>query len=72
MQKYLRAKQMEEEYGIDKVTIWRWTKNPAKKFPQPIRVSATISLYDAVAVRKWFKRMAITPANQAVSRAKRR
>ncbi len=66
MPRYLRPKQLEQEYGIDTVTIWRWTRNPEKKFPQPVRVSARICLYDAEEVRKWFRNQFVLPANQEV------
>ena len=54
MTKYIRPKQLEEDYGIDRVTAWRWGRDVRKQFPKPIRLSATVSVFNADELDKWF------------------
>lgn len=53
--KYIRAKQLEVQYGIDKVTAWRWSRNRHKAFPKAIRLAANVSVYDKAEVDAWFE-----------------
>lgn len=54
MPKYIRPKQLKAEYGIGRVTAWRWGNDKAKGFPKPIRVSPNISLYETAELDRWF------------------
>lgn len=54
MSRYIRAKQLEQDYGIDRVTVWRWGRDPKKRFPRPIRLSRSVSLYDVRRLRRGF------------------
>jgi predicted DNA-binding transcriptional regulator AlpA len=63
MSRYIRAKQLEQDYGIDRVTVWRWGRDPKKRFPRPIRLSRSVSLYDVEAIETWFRERAAKPAN---------
>lgn len=37
---YLTSKQVRARYGdITDMTIWRWCRDPAMGFPQPIRIN---------------------------------
>lgn len=65
MSRYIRVKQLEQDYGIDRVTVWRWSHNPKKGFPRAIRLSSRVSVYDAEAVEAWFRVKAAKPANDA-------
>lgn len=53
--KYIRAKQLEEQYGIDRITAWRWSKDRCKAFPKAIRLAANVSVYDKAEVDAWFE-----------------
>ncbi len=59
MARYIRVKQLEKDYGIDRVTVWRWGRNPRKGFPKAIRLSSRISVYDAEAVQQWIEHQAV-------------
>lgn len=53
--KYIRAKQLEVQYGIDRVTAWRWSRDRYKAFPKAIRLAANVSVYDKAEVDAWFE-----------------
>ncbi|MGI9449716.1 MAG: helix-turn-helix transcriptional regulator [Geminicoccaceae bacterium] len=53
--KYIRAKQLEEQYGIDRITAWRWSRDRSKAFPKAIRLAANVSVYDRAEVDAWFE-----------------
>ena len=53
--KYIRAKQLEERYGIDRITAWRWSRDHSKAFPKAIRLTPNVSVYDITEVDAWFE-----------------
>ena len=53
--KYIRAKQLEERYGIDRITAWRWSRDSSKAFPKAIRLTRSVSVYDKDEVDAWFE-----------------
>ena len=53
--KYIRAKQLEEQYGIDRITAWRWSKDQTKAFPRAIRLAPNVSVFDKAEVDAWFE-----------------
>jgi predicted DNA-binding transcriptional regulator AlpA len=55
MPRYIRPKQLEEQYGIDRVTAWRWYNNDRLKFPKPIRLSPGFSVYDVDEILAWIE-----------------
>lgn len=54
MPRYIRAKQLEQDYGIDRVTAWRWAHDPERNFPKPTRMAQNLSVYDALEIENWF------------------
>ena len=54
MARYIRVKQLKEDYGIDRVTAWRWAGDPSKNFPRPVRLSSGVSVYEVAEVDAWF------------------
>jgi predicted DNA-binding transcriptional regulator AlpA len=67
MAKFIRANQMEEVFGIDRITAWRWSHNPKHGFPRAIRLSSKVSLYDAELVETWIKNHSTEPVNDRKS-----
>lgn len=55
MPKYIRPKQLKEDYGINRVTAWRWGNDETSGFPKAIRLSPGVSVYDADAIDAWFE-----------------
>ncbi|MGI9485953.1 MAG: helix-turn-helix transcriptional regulator [Geminicoccaceae bacterium] len=53
--KYIRAKQLEDRYGIDRITAWRWSRDLSKAFPKAIRLAPNVSVYDRAEVDAWFE-----------------
>lgn len=53
--RYIRAKQLEERYGIDRITAWRWSRDRSKGFPKAIRLAANVSVYDRAEIDAWFE-----------------
>lgn len=37
--RFIPDPQVAERYGISAMTLWRWDRNPALKFPAPIRIN---------------------------------
>ena len=56
MPKYIRPKQLKEDYGINVVPAWRWGNDETSGFPKAIRLSAGVSVYDAAEVDAWFRK----------------
>jgi predicted DNA-binding transcriptional regulator AlpA len=63
--RYIRVKQLEQDYGIDRVTVWRWGRNPKKRFPRAIRLSSRISVYDAEAIEQWIENQGVANDQRA-------
>lgn len=55
MPRYIRPSQIKEEYGIDRVTAWRWGRDEDKGFPKAIRLSPGVSVYDTAEIDAWFE-----------------
>jgi predicted DNA-binding transcriptional regulator AlpA len=55
LSRYIRAKQLEQNYGINRITVWRQGHNPKKRFPRAIRLSLRTSVYDAEEVQQWIE-----------------
>ena len=55
MARYIRPKQLKSEYGIDRVTAWRWSRDKEKGFPKAIRLSPGVSVYNAAELDAWFE-----------------
>jgi len=36
---YLTARQLRARYGVSEMSIWRWVRDPALAFPQPIYIN---------------------------------
>ena len=51
---YIRPKELQQRYGISRITAWRWSRDKKMRFPRPIRLSANVSVYDASEVDTWF------------------
>ncbi len=47
----LRAKQILPFIGISKSTLWEWSKNGL--FPQPIKLSSTVTVWKASDIHQW-------------------
>jgi predicted DNA-binding transcriptional regulator AlpA len=54
MTRYIRAKELEKQFGIDRVTAWRWGRDKTKAFPKPVRLALNVSVYDVEEVEAWF------------------
>lgn len=52
--RYIRPSRLKEQYGIDRITAWRWSKDQAKAFPKAIRLAHNVSVYDREAIDAWF------------------
>ena len=53
--RYIRPKELKAQYGIDRVTAWRWSRDARNGFPKAIRLSPNISVYDASEIEAWFE-----------------
>ena len=53
--KYIRAKQLKDRYGINRITAWRWSRDPSKGFPKAIRLTSSVSVYDIAELDAWFE-----------------
>lgn len=49
--KYARPQDAARYFGINPVTLWRWSK--ASGFPEPKRIGTRLVLYDIEAVEAW-------------------
>lgn len=56
MPQYIRPKQLKENYGIDRVTAWRWGRDKHRGFPKSIRLSSSVSVYDKAELDAWFEK----------------
>jgi predicted DNA-binding transcriptional regulator AlpA len=55
LSRYSRAKQLEQNYGIDCITVWRQGRNPKKRLPRAIRLSLRTSVCDTEAFQQWIE-----------------
>lgn len=51
---YKRAKEIIAYFKIGDATFWRWVKE-RKGFPQPLKISERIALFDQVAIENYFR-----------------
>jgi predicted DNA-binding transcriptional regulator AlpA len=54
MTRYIRAKQIKQDFGIDRTTAWKWSRSPEHRFPKVIRLSHKVSVYDVDELEAWF------------------
>ena len=50
---FLRPKTVAEKLGISTTTIWRWVKDTNMHFPQPIKLTPTITVFKASEINEW-------------------
>ncbi len=53
MSKFLRITSVIEKTGLAKSTIWLWVSE--NKFPQPIKLSPRITVWEEDKINKWMK-----------------
>lgn len=51
MSNFLRITEVMKMTGIAKSTIWLWVRE--EKFPQPIKLSPRITVWDEIKVQEW-------------------
>lgn len=49
---YLSGPQVQERYGVTKMTLWRWCENPSMGFPQPLRINGR-KYFDVTELDAW-------------------
>jgi len=49
--RYARPQDAAKYFGVNPVTIWRWSKSSS--FPAPKRVGSRLVLYDLPAIEHW-------------------
>ena len=49
---YLAAHQLAAMFGVNKATIWRWSRDK-DDFPAPIKLGGKCSRWKASAIRDW-------------------
>ncbi len=52
---FLRPKAVAEKLGISTTTIWRWVKDTSRHFPQPIKLTPTITVFNGLEIEAWTK-----------------
>ncbi|MGE0347702.1 MAG: helix-turn-helix transcriptional regulator [Hydrogenophaga sp.] len=50
----MRAKQAAQHFGIAHSTLWLWVKSK-EGFPQPIKASARVTLFDIDAIEQFLR-----------------
>jgi prophage regulatory protein len=53
---FLRPKAVALKLGISTTTIWRWVKNANMHFPQPIKLTPMITVFNASEIDAWHKK----------------
>ncbi|WP_429913144.1 helix-turn-helix transcriptional regulator [Govanella unica] len=56
MPKYIRLRDIPQEYGVSRITVWRWSRGQKHGFPPAIRLSPRITVYDVEEVNAWFSK----------------
>lgn len=51
---FMRAKQAAQHFGIAHSTLWLWVKSK-EGFPQPIKASARVTLFDIDAIEHFLR-----------------
>ncbi|WJR67254.1 helix-turn-helix domain-containing protein [Neorhizobium sp. CSC1952] len=49
---YLTAAQVRERFKISDPTLYRWTRDPGLKFPQPLKIKRR-KLFDEAKLNEW-------------------
>jgi prophage regulatory protein len=52
---FLRPKDLAKKLGISTTTIWRWVKDSNRNFPQPIKLTPTITVFNGLEIEAWIK-----------------
>lgn len=55
---------------VSPATIWRWVKR--KKFPQPFKLSNSVTVWDLAQVEAHIAQCAVSPTNVSQKRARRK
>lgn len=50
--KYISDKQLAEQFGVHRPTIWRWAKNDPT-FPKPVRLSPGCTRWKLAEIEAW-------------------
>jgi|694.fasta_scaffold150488_2 predicted DNA-binding transcriptional regulator AlpA len=53
---FLRPKDLAKKLGISTTTIWRWVKDSNRNFPQPIKLTPTITVFNGLEIEVWIKK----------------
>jgi prophage regulatory protein len=53
---FLRPKDLAKKLGISTTTIWRWVKDSNRNFPQPIKLTPTITVFNGLEIEAWIKK----------------
>ncbi len=48
---YLRDKQVAERFGVDRATVWKWSREG--NFPKPVRLSAGCTRWKLKDIEAW-------------------
>ena len=52
---FLRPKAVAQKLGISTTTIWRWVKDSNMNFPQPVKLTPTITVFNGSEVDVWIE-----------------
>ena len=52
---FLRPKAVAQKLGISTSTIWRWVKDSSMNFPQPVKLTPTITVFNGPEVDVWIE-----------------
>ncbi|PKQ00927.1 MAG: AlpA family transcriptional regulator [Alphaproteobacteria bacterium HGW-Alphaproteobacteria-13] len=50
---YFSDRQLGERFNVSRVTIWRWARDPAVKFPEPVKLSPGCARWRLDDVEAW-------------------
>jgi prophage regulatory protein len=52
---FLRPKAAAKKLDVSTSTVWRWVKDPEMKFPQPIKLTPMITVFNSIEIESWQK-----------------
>jgi len=52
---FLRPKATAKKLDVSTSTVWRWVKDPEMKFPQPIKLTPMITVFNSIEIESWQK-----------------
>ena len=65
---FIRPKALAEKLGVSTSTIWRWVKDSEMNFPQPIKLTPMITVFNASEIDAWHGLMSAKPTNTKQSK----